>query len=222
MNTYQVVEKFVSINGEGKRAGELALFIRFKGCNLQCSYCDTAWANTVDCEAETMTLDEVLAFIEKMGVRNITLTGGEPLLREGMKVLVDKILENPFYRIEVETNGSIDLFDWSKKGRRPSFTMDYKLPESGMEQNMKLENFSVLTKEDSVKFVVSSGADMERAYELILQHKLQEKTTVFFSPVFGRIQPVEMVEFLIRKKLNDVKIQLQMHKVIWEPDKRGV
>ena len=82
---YQVVEKFVSINGEGRRAGELAVFIRMKGCNLHCSYCDTYWANESDCESTEMTADEIISYIEESRIRNITLTGGEPLLREGMR-----------------------------------------------------------------------------------------------------------------------------------------
>ena len=90
MSTYQVVEKFVSINGEGRRAGELAAFIRFKGCNLQCSYCDTSWANEPGCESERLTEEEILSWIRETGVKNVTLTGGEPLLRKGMEELIEE------------------------------------------------------------------------------------------------------------------------------------
>ena len=109
MSTYQVVEKFVSINGEGRRAGELATFIRFKGCNLQCSYCDTSWANEPGCESERLTEEEILSWIRETGVKNVTLTGGEPLLRKGMEELIEAILEDPSWRVEIETNGSVDL-----------------------------------------------------------------------------------------------------------------
>ncbi len=109
MSTYQVVEKFVSINGEGRRAGELAAFIRFKGCNLQCSYCDTSWANEPGCESERLTEEEILSWIRETGVKNVTLTGGEPLLRKGMEELIEAILEDPSQRVEIETNGSVDL-----------------------------------------------------------------------------------------------------------------
>ena len=206
---YQVVEKFVSINGEGRRAGELAVFIRMKGCNLHCSYCDTYWANESDCESTEMTADEIISYIEESRIRNITLTGGEPLLREGMKQLICAILQDPQRRVEIETNGSIDLTPYCNLERRPSFTMDYKMPESGMEHAMLLANMEKLSNEDTVKFVVSSRSDMER-------------TAVYLSPVFGKIEPVEMVDFLIEKKLNDVKLQLQLHKIIWDPQKRGV
>ena len=219
---YQVVEKFVSINGEGRRAGELAVFIRMKGCNLRCTYCDTLWANEADCESTEMTVDEIVSYIEESKVKNVTLTGGEPLLREGMAELITAILSDPRRRVEIETNGSVDLSPYCELERRPSFTMDYKMPDSGMEHAMCLSNMEKLSSEDTVKFVVSSRSDMERALEIIEKYDLRERTAVYFSPVFGRIEPVEMVDFLMEKKLNDVKIQIQLHKVIWDPQKRGV
>lgn len=219
---YQVVEKFVSINGEGRRAGELAVFIRMKGCNLRCTYCDTLWANEADCESTEMTVDEIVSYIEESKVKNVTLTGGEPLLREGMAELITAILSDPQRRVEIETNGSVDLSPYCELERRPSFTMDYKMPDSGMEHAMCLSNMEKLSSEDTVKFVVSSRSDMERALEIIEKYDLRERTAVYFSPVFGRSEPVEMVDFLMEKKLNDVKIQIQLHKVIWDPQKRGV
>ena len=219
---YQVVEKFVSINGEGRRAGELAVFIRMKGCNLRCTYCDTLWANEADCESTEMTVDEIVSYIEESKVKNVTLTGGEPLLREGMAELITAILSDPQRRVEIETNGSVDLSPYCELERRPSFTMDYKMPDSGMEHAMCLSNMEKLSSEDTVKFVVSSRSDMERALEIIEKYDLRERTAVYFSPVFGRIEPVEMVDFLMEKKLNDVKIQIQLHKMIWDPQKRGV
>ena len=213
MSTYQVVEKFVSINGEGRRAGELAAFIRFKGCNLQCSYCDTSWANEPGCESERLTKEEILSWIRETGVKNVTLTGGEPLLRKGMEELIEAILEDPFRRVEIETNGSVDLKPYHILKKRPSFTMDYKAPDSGMEKEMLLSNLELLGSEDTLKFVVSSRRDMEKALEILEKYRLVGKTAVYFSPVFGRIQPLEIVDFLMEKKLNDVKLQIQLHKV---------
>ena len=175
---YQVVEKFVSINGEGRRAGELAVFIRMKGCNLHCSYCDTYWANESDCKSTEMTADEIISYIEESRIRNITLTGGEPLLREGMKQLICAILQDPQRRVEIETNGSIDLTPYCNLERRPSFTMDYKMPESGMEHAMLLANMEKLSNEDTVKFVVSSRSDMDRAVEIMEKYGLRERTAV--------------------------------------------
>ena len=222
MNKYQVAEKFVSINGEGQRAGELAVFIRFKGCNLNCGYCDTAWANEAECESEELSKEELLDYIRNTGVKNIPLTGGEPLLREGMPELISAILEDPFYRVEIETNGSVDLTPYVLLPERPAFTMDYKLPGSGMEDKMLTDNLEKLTKRDTVKFVVGSRADMERALEVTEKYNLQGRTAIYFSPVFGRIEPAELVNFLAENKLNDMRVQIQMHKVIWEPDKRRV
>ena len=169
-----------------------------------------------------MTADEIISYIEESRIRNITLTGGEPLLREGMTQLIRAILQDPQRRVEIETNGSIDLTPYCNLERRPSFTMDYKMPESGMEHAMLLANMEKLSDEDTVKFVVSSRSDMERTVEIIEKYRLRERTAVYLSPVFGRIEPVEMVDFLMEKKLNDVKLQLQLHKIIWDPQKRGV
>ena len=104
---YKVAETFVSINGEGQRAGELAVFIRFAGCNLNCNYCDTAWANQKDTDYRIMTETDILNYILSTGVWNVTLTGGEPLLQPGIKLLLDRLGSRPELRIEIETNGSV-------------------------------------------------------------------------------------------------------------------
>jgi 7-carboxy-7-deazaguanine synthase len=100
--------------------------------------------------------------------------------------------------------------------------MDYKLPSSGCEQGMKLENFDLLTQEDTVKFVSGSLADLDRARELIQRYDLTRRCHVYLSPVFGSIEPVDMVNYMIEHSMNDVRLQIQMHKVIWDPEKRGV
>lgn len=222
MATYDVVEKFVSINGEGKRAGELAVFIRLKGCNLQCAYCDTKWANGADASAVSMTEEEICSYVKETGVKNVTLTGGEPLYREHMLLLIARLLQEPNIRVEIETNGSVDLKEIAKLNPRPSFTMDYKLGASGMEHKMCMDNFSLLEKEDTVKFVVGSRNDLERAVEVISEQNLLERVSVYFSPVFGEIDPQDMVAFMIERKLNDVRLQLQLHKFIWDPNQTGV
>lgn len=222
METYQVVETFVSINGEGTRAGELAVFIRMKGCNLKCTYCDTMWANEADAKAVPMTEEEIYQYVKKTGVRNVTITGGEPLRQNNMQVLLARLLKDEELRVEIETNGSIDLTEFSKLEPRPSFTMDYKLGASGMEEKMCHSNFSLLNTKDTVKFVVGSRQDLERAAQIIEKYQLQRRVSIYLSPVFGAIEPEEMVQFLIEKKLNDVRIQLQLHKIIWDPEKRGV
>jgi len=215
----QVVEKFLSINGEGWRAGETALFIRFRGCNLRCSYCDTMWANEADCPFEEESPRALADYALQTGIRNVTLTGGEPLLQKDIKELIRLLLEEGL-RVEIETNGAVSIEGF--EGARPVFTMDYKLPSSGYESRMLVRNMAHLQKEDTMKFVSGSRQDLERALEIIRAYDLTERCHVYFSPVFGAIEPAEIVGFLLEHKLNDVRLQIQMHKVIWDPDKRGV
>lgn len=229
MEKFHVVEHFVSINGEGRRAGQLAIFIRFAGCNLNCSYCDTKWANEKDAAFEVYTTDELCKLIEKSGVKNVTLTGGEPLLQRGMKELLFELRQNPKLCVEIETNGSVDVSPFIQNEScldrvdNVTFTLDYKLSVSGMEKQMYLSNYVNLRNQDTVKFVVGNIADLEKAKEVIFKYHLVEKGCgIFLSPCFGEIKPEEMVDFLIENKLNDVNIQLQLHKYIWDPDKRGV
>ncbi len=219
---YKVVETFISINGEGQHAGELALFIRFAGCNLNCNYCDTRWANQPDVVYQEMTETEIKALVTDSGVRNVTLTGGEPLLQPGMYQLLEMMGSLPDIRIEIETNGSVDIEPYMTLIRRPAFTLDYKLPGSGMEAGMNTENYRYLTKEDTVKFVISDKADLTRAREIIEQYQLEGRCGIYYSPVFGRIRPAEIVDDMIEHRLNGVHMQLQMHKFIWDPEQRGV
>lgn len=219
---YKVVETFISINGEGQHAGELALFIRFAGCNLNCNYCDTRWANQPDVVYQEMTETEIKALVTDSGVRNVTLTGGEPLLQPGMYQLLETMGSLPDIRIEIETNGSVDIEPYMTLIRRPAFTLDYKLPGSGMEAGMNTENYRYLTKEDTVKFVISDKADLTRAREIIEQYQLEGRCGIYYSPVFGRIRPAEIVDDMIEHRLNGVHMQLQMHKFIWDPEQRGV
>ena len=218
---YQVVETFVSINGEGVRAGELAAFIRFRGCNLNCSYCDTRWANQPGAPFEEKSAEQLLEWVRKTGVKNVTLTGGEPLYREGIGDLTALLLQNG-NRVEIETNGSVLLEPFAKSSFRPVFTMDYKLPDSGMERYMNRKNFAVLNGDDTVKFVAGSKNDLRRALEIIRQYQLTERCHVYFSPVFGMIEPSDIVAFMTEHGLNGVRLQLQLHKFIWAPNKRGV
>ena len=218
----KVAEKFVSINGEGTRAGELSVFIRFKGCNLRCTYCDTMWANEADCPCEEMTPAQIAQYVLSSGITNVTLTGGEPLLQREIAELVGILIRDGKCRVEIETNGAADLRPLAEAPFRPVFTMDYKLPSSGCEKAMRAENFTVLGPEDTVKFVAGSAEDLARAAQIIEKYALVSRCHVYFSPVFGKIDPADIVEFMIRHRMNDVRLQIQMHKVIWDPMRRGV
>lgn len=218
---FPVVEKFVSINGEGAHAGELAAFIRFRGCNLSCSYCDTSWANCEDTPAEYESAEELAAWVAETKVNNVTLTGGEPLLHKNCEELIALLMKQGC-RVEIETNGSVSIDKLVFSAYRPVFTMDYKLPSSGMEEFMCKENFRLLCKHDTVKFVSGSMEDLERAAEIIEEYKLDDRCHVFISPVFGEIEPADIVRFMEERNMNKVRLQLQLHKFIWEPTRRGV
>ena len=219
----KVAEKFISINGEGTRAGELAVFVRFVGCNLRCTYCDTMWANEPGCPFDEMTPAQICDYVRSTGISNVTLTGGEPLLQKRMEELIGLLIRDCGVRVEIETNGAVDLRPFAQIPEgRPTFTMDYKLPSSGCEAQMLAGNFSVLQAQDTVKFVSGSREDLERVAEIIEEYGLLDRCYVYFSPVFGKIEPAEIVDFMLENKLNKARIQIQMHKVIWDPNARGV
>ncbi len=222
MAEYRVVEIFESINGEGMRAGELAVFVRMRGCNLHCSYCDTAWACEDVAPAKGMTEEEICQRILETGIKNVTLTGGEPLLQENIGLLLRRLAEEKTLRVEIETNGSVDISPYRQMPHPPVFTLDYKLPGSGMEAGMCLDNLESVTAQDTVKFVVSDDRDLTRATEIIEKYRLSDRCHVIFSAVFDRIEPAHIVSFMRTYCLNNVRLQLQMHKYIWDPEKRGV
>lgn len=215
----QVIEKFVSINGEGLRQGELASFIRFANCNLRCSYCDTKYSfeNPIFVDED---IDDIVNWVNNQKVKNITLTGGEPLIQKDIKELMIK-LSNLGYRVEIETNGSIDIVEFLNI-KNVSFTLDYKLPVSLMEHKMNLDNYKYINKSDSVKFVCGTKEDLLKAKEIMFKYDLINKTNVMISPVFNMIELPSIVDFMVLNNLNDVKLCLQIHKFIWDPNKRGV
>ncbi|WP_027623354.1 putative 7-carboxy-7-deazaguanine synthase QueE [Clostridium lundense] len=219
---FKVVEKFISINGEGTLSGQLAVFIRFAGCNLNCSYCDTAWANKKDASYEWMTSKDIYEYIKSTGVRNVTLTGGEPLLQEGLIELLEIISKDKKLHVEIETNGSVLIDKFSNLENPPSFTMDYKLTSSNMEGKMELGNFKYLTKKDTVKFVSGTIEDLQKTKHIIDKYNLVDKTNLYISPVFGKISMDNIVEFMKANKMNGVNLQIQLHKIIWDPNERGV
>lgn len=222
MAEYNVAETFVSINGEGVYAGQLAVFIRFYGCNLSCSYCDTAWAKDTLKHGRTMSELNIYEYIKETGIKNVTLTGGEPLIQDGIGDLLSLLLLDEELRVEVETNGSVDLSDYQRETDALSITMDYKLPGSGMETAMLLSNFHCLKQKDTVKFVAGSRMDLERAVKIIDSYKLSDRCHIYFSTVFGKLSLTDTVDFMKQNRLNDVTLQLQMHKIIWGPDAVGV
>ena len=217
-STYALVEHFISVDGEGPTAGALSLFIRLAGCNLRCTWCDTFYAQTAASATQTLTLSELVEVVKQSGVEHVTLTGGEPLLQPGVKELLSAL---DFVTVHIETNGSIDVVPF-RVGEHVHFVVDYKLPGSGMEHTMCLQNFDAVTKADAYKFVIADATDMQKAVALVKQHDLVRKTQVYFSTVFAEMTPADVVEVMKQEKLNGVKLQLQLHKYIWDPSIRGV
>lgn len=226
---YRIVEKFVSVNGEGLKSGALATFVRFFGCNLRCDYCDSRYSYDPNEECEEMTADEIVGYIKDCGVENVTLTGGEPIIQEGIGELIDMIVKAGF-NVEIETNGAVDIApfadirdvaDAARSGSL-SFTLDYKTGCSGMTRHMIRENWDVLTKRDCIKFVVGSSEDLDEMREIVTANQLTQRTNILVSACFGRITLEEIAGYLKRYTMNGVRMQVQLHKVIWNPDDRGV
>jgi 7-carboxy-7-deazaguanine synthase len=220
---FNIAEIFDSINGEGLNAGKLATFVRLMGCNLNCTYCDTRWAIPKDKKNIQMDAQQIKKRILESGLSFVTLTGGEPLIAKHYMSLLLTLVSDK-YTIDIETNGSvsIDQIVNDNQLKTINLIMDYKLPSSGMTNQMNLKNLQKIRKQDSLKFVIGSLNDMEVARKLIEEYELIGRTNLFFSPVFGSIEPETMVDFMKEHKLNGVTLQLQLHKIIWHPDAKGV
>lgn len=217
----KVVELFTSIEGEGVRAGRLCTFIRLAGCNLNCTYCDTKQAQDFNVGTD-MTAEEIVAQVDSISLSDlVTLTGGEPLSRCRKDVLeLLELLYLKGYQVNIETNGSVDVLPF-RAFTNTFFTVDYKSPSSGCEGAMVVPMFYKLRSRDVVKFVVGSIEDLETAVRVCSNDRI--RAVVYVSPVFGQIEPVEIVEFMKQHPIcSDWRLQIQLHKVVWDPNMKGV
>ena len=223
---YQVVEKFVSIDGEGPASGELAVFIRFFGCDLRCLWCDTKYALTDQAQVSMMSAGEIYDFILASGVCNVTLTGGEPLIQAGIGDLLDFLAHDERLVIRVETHGGVEIAPLKRRfarlGVRLQFIVDFKLPTSQMTSRMCEANLRAVTNADTYKFVIASAEDLQLAIALVKREALTSRCWVYFSPVTELFAPHKIVEAMVCESLNQVRLQLQLHKYIWPKDMRGV
>lgn len=214
----KVIEIFDSIDGEGIFAGCLATFIRLAGCNLRCLYCDTLYAMDI-ANAKEMSVNEILNECKKIGNQHITLTGGEPLIHKEALELVKQLCKLD-YIVNIETNGSIDISPYQMVNT--VITADYKTKFSGENKRMLNTNLSQLRNTDVLKIVCSAN-DFDGIEKLVCSTEI--KAPIYLSPIFGEVEPVQLVDFLKRlrgKTKNRVKMQIQLHKIIWSADKRGV
>lgn len=225
----QINEIFSSIDGEGIRTGYPVTFIRSQFCNLKCIYCDTMYSwdakDENGCLQYTdMTVDEIVEKCKELKNRRITFTGGEPLIQKDAADLVNRLLDEDF-EVNIETNGAVNLEEFDLKITSKNlfnliYTLDYKTASSGMEDKMILSNLEYIGTDDVLKFVVGSREELDRMREIVTKYDIEAE--IFISPVFGKIEPKELVEYILEHNLQNVRVQLQLHKIIWNPEMRGV
>ena len=225
----KVIEIFDSIDGEGKRTGQLCSFIRLAGCNLRCSYCDTVYSlfgEDEPCEYTEMSIDEVISKVNPK-FRRVTLTGGEPLIAPESAELVNKLCDMGV-EVNIETNGAVDIVEFIGKIRKKEnvfFTIDYKLPTSGMTDKMIWNNFLNLRPFDVIKFVVGSDEDVSEMIDITtkLQNYYDVMPRIFTGAVYGMYEAQKLIDVILNEPcMADAQFQIQLHKVIWDPEKRGV
>jgi 7-carboxy-7-deazaguanine synthase len=214
MARVRVNEIFHSIQGESTWAGRPCVFVRLTGCNLRCSWCDTAYAFY---EGAQMEIAAVIERVRGYGCKLVELTGGEPLLQKGIHALVEALLQEE-YEVLIETSGEQDI---SELDARVIRIMDLKCPDSGEVERNRWANLENLRAPDEVKFVIASRRDYAWARGVIAEYRLAGRVNaVLLSPVFGALEPIALAEWILEDGLA-ARMQLQMHKYIWG-EKRGV
>jgi 7-carboxy-7-deazaguanine synthase len=208
-------EIYHSIQGESTWAGQPCVFVRLTFCDLRCTYCDTEYAFY---EGKKQTLAEIAEAVMKFHCPLVEITGGEPLLQKNVVPLMS-MLADAGRTVLLETSGAHDISPVDPRVHR---IMDLKTPGSGEVERNLWSNIDHLTTRDEVKFVIGSREDYEWSCDQVRQFNLPARCgAVLFSPIFGRIEPRQIVEWILADRL-DVRFQLQMHKFIWTPTQRGV
>lgn len=217
----KVAEIYESIDGEGRHAGKLSTFLRLAGCNLSCPWCDTKeWQD--GSKGASMTSDDVLERIYRLGTRHLTITGGEPLLQEDVFELVRQVVSQNI-SVCIETNGSVFIGPLLKFSGA-SISVDYKCPSSGYSSAMIAQNFPILREIDLVKFVAADINDLKFALKVL--GDVPVHTPVYVSPVYGW-RCGDVLKDWLKAAWNtlphhDIRIQTQLHKVLWRPEQKGV
>jgi 7-carboxy-7-deazaguanine synthase len=205
--TLRITEVFLSLQGETSRAGLPTVFIRLSGCPLRCRWCDTPYSFQ---GGETVTLGSLLAKVAEYGVPTVCVTGGEPLAQKNCLPLLTALCDAG-YSVSLETSGALDV---SQVDPRVSRIVDIKPPESGEEARNRWENLAFLTPSDEIKFVLANRADYDWAREVIRAQALDKVSPILFSPVQGELPPAQLAEWVLADRL-PVRMQVQMHKVLW-------
>ena len=210
----KINEIYLSVQGESSRSGLPCIFVRLTGCNLRCAWCDTAYAFY---DGKTQSIDQTLKDVKKFKIKLVEITGGEPLIQEGVYPLMEALLENG-YKVMLETGGSLSL---RKVPRDVIKILDLKCPGSEEHKKNNLDNLKLLAPHDEVKFVILDRRDYEWSRDLIKKHKINETAPILFSPVYGKLELKEMVKWILEDRL-PVRLQTQLHKVIWSKETQGV
>jgi 7-carboxy-7-deazaguanine synthase len=213
-DSLNVNEIFFSIQGESTRAGRPCAFVRLTECDLRCTYCDTEYAFS---DGEEMSLEDIIRQVDEYPTDLVEITGGEPLLQPAVFLLIKRFLDEG-KNVLIETGGSIDV---RPVDSRATLIYDIKCPESGMVDRNLWDNLSHLKPSDEIKFVLGSLRDYEWAKEQLVKWDLVSSHAVLFSPVWDRLDPRELAEWILRDGLQ-VRLQMQLHKVLWGGEARGV
>ena len=210
----RITEIYASVQGETQYAGLPCTLVRTTGCDLRCTYCDSAFAFH---GGRDLSLDDILAEVDKLGAPLVLLTGGEPMLQKELPALATQLLERG-YRVMIETSGAHPLEALPTEVVR---IVDVKTPGSGESHRMRWDALDGLRPRDAVKFVLTGEADYQWATEVIRTRQLADRTEVLLSPMHGRLAPETLVSWMLRDRL-PARLNLQIHKYIWAPDARGV
>jgi 7-carboxy-7-deazaguanine synthase len=211
----KINEIYHSIQGESTSAGKPCVFVRLTYCNLRCTYCDTEYAFY---DGKDMSVQKVIDEVEKYNCKLVEVTGGEPLVQMEECLDLMKNLCDLGYEVMIETGGSLSITDIDP---RVKIIMDLKCPSCGMEKKNLYENLQYLKPTDELKFVIGNREDYEWTKIILDKYNLHRKCEILFSVVFGELEPVQLVNWILEDKL-DVRFQLQMHKFIWHPETKGV
>jgi 7-carboxy-7-deazaguanine synthase len=210
----KVNEIYYSIQGESTKAGLPCVFVRLTYCNLRCTYCDTEYAFY---EGKDLSIDEILSEVKKYDCNLVEITGGEPLVQEESLDLMKRLCDEGF-EVLLETGGSLSIKNIDE---RVKIIMDLKCPSSKMMKKNLYENINYIKKIDEIKFIIGTREDYEWTKEVIDKYDLTNKCEILFSIVFGELEPITLVNWVLEDKLK-VRFQLQIHKFIWSPETKGV
>jgi 7-carboxy-7-deazaguanine synthase len=210
----RVHEIFYSLQGESTFAGQPCVLVRLTGCQMRCRWCDTEHAFY---SGDWLLVDEVVERALEFGCPLVEVTGGEPLLQPGATTLLRRLCDRDL-TVLLETGGGVDITGVDPRVRR---IVDVKCPGSGEAANNRWENLSDLRGTDEVKFVLADRADYEWARRQLAERRLHEVCAVHFSPVWQSLQPAELAAWVLEDRL-PVRVQLQVHKLLWGAETRGV